>query len=517
MTAKTVMINENLPRFLGERDEITFSPVIFNKTGKNQSFDITISGTNLTIDSAKRTAFIKSGESYTIPFKVTVNSLGASSNEPAAAKITFKATAKESNEVDEVENTLPIVKTTTTETVATAGKTTDSADERIKLSESIRKNGGSVTVNYAASLLPNILSGMEYLKTFPYGCSEQRTSAIMPTIYLKQLYDSVKVPFDLKTKTVREYIDPYQGYQERSLDTILRGYLVEIKNFQRLDGGFGFWMDSLSSEFPLTISLVSALSDIRSIGYTPNDTMMASAVKYIKAEFYANKRPYCTPSKTESCGWPLATRLKAIESILDNNTQDYEAYKMYKLLTFKDGDNLSMVNQSRVLAKLMRINAITKTEKDTLKKILDDQVKYLASNALVYNPRGAFLSSIGEGSRTDATTRFIETLALMGPATVKEYSQIIDNMERWIISEKKKDGSFGSTADTSSVIRSLANIMRTSGELRDVNMLAKISLNNTLLEDKGIDAKNKLDTFSKSITLDQLQDNSNLHLEKTGQ
>lgn len=271
----------------------------------------------------------------------------------------------------------------------------------------------------------------------------------------------------------------------------------------------------MNSDFPLTISLVSALSDIRSIGYTPNDIMMANAVKYLKAEFYANKQTHCIASKDVSCAWPLATRLKTIEAILDNDSQDYEAYKMYKLLTFKNSDNLSMVNQARVLAKLMRINTIAKTEKDALKKTLDDQVKHLASNALVYNPRGAFLSSIGEGSRLEVTTRFIETLALMGPTTMKEYEQIMDNMERWIISEKKKDGSFGSTADTSNVIRSLAHVMRASGELRDVNMLAKISLNTASLEEKGIDQTNKLDIFSKTISLDQLQDASNLHLEKT--
>jgi hypothetical protein len=115
----------------------------------------------------------------------------------------------------------------------------------------------------------------------------------MPTVYLKQLYDSVKVPFDLKTQTVKEYVDPYDGYQERSLDTVIRGYLVEIKNFQRLNGGFGYWTTDQLDDYPLTISLISALSEIRSVGYTPNDTMMDSAVKYLKAKFYENKRPYC--------------------------------------------------------------------------------------------------------------------------------------------------------------------------------------------------------------------------------
>lgn len=515
MTAKTVMVSENLPRFLGSADIVTFSPVVFNKTGRDQSFDVSIVANNMTIQSPTRTVFIKNGASYTVPFEATIVNVPLSSSEPFATKITLKAIAKDSKEVDEVENTLPINMTSTKEMVATVGKTTGSADEKIKLSADIRKNGGSVTVNYAASLLPNILSGIEYLKSFPYGCSEQRTSAIMPTVYLKQLYDSVKVPFDLKTKMVKEYIDQYEGYQERSLDTILRGYLVEIKNFQRLNGGFAYWMDSNYDDYPLTISLVSALSEIRSIGYTPNDTMMESAVGYLKAKFYENKRSYCYGSN--NCSWPVATRLATIEAILDHTSQDYEAYKMYKLLSFDKADSLTQVNQTRVLAKLLRITAISKDEKTSLTALANEQIKNIASNGLVYNPRGAFLGSSGAGSRLDATTRFIETLSIMGPNTMKEYEQITDQMERWIIGEKQKDGSFGSTADTSNVVRSLAHVMRATGELRDVNMLSKISLDTVGVEEKGIDQKNKLDVFSKVIGLDRLQDNSNLHLEKTGQ
>lgn len=391
MTQKTVMITENLPRFLGSADTITFSPVVFNKTGRDQSFDVSIVADNMTIKSPARTVFVKNGESYTVPFDATITDVALSTTEPFASKITFKAVARDSGELDEVENTLPIVMTSTRETVATVGKTESSADEKINLSSDIRKNGGSVTVSYAASLLPNILSGIDYLKTFPYGCSEQRTSAIMPTVYLKQLYDSVKVPFDLKTKTVKEYVDSYQGYQERSLDTIIRGYLVDIKNFQRLNGGFGYWMDSEYDDLPLTIELVSAMAEIRSIGYTPNDAMMEDAAKYLKAKFYENKRPYCFDAK--DCSWDRSVRLAIIEAILDNTPQDYEAYKMYKLLSFDGADSLTQVNRTRVLAKLLRITAIGKDEKDTLTKLANEQIKAIASNGLVYNPRGAFLGS----------------------------------------------------------------------------------------------------------------------------
>lgn len=170
-----------------------------------------------------------------------------------------------------------------------------------------------------------------------------------------------------------------------------------------------------------------------------------------------------------------------------------------------------------MIAKLLRIAAITKDEKDSLQKLANEQIKNIASNGLVYNPRGALLGSAGVGSRLEATTRFLETLAIMGPTTLKEYEQITDQMQRWIISQKQKDGSFGSTADTSDVIRSLAHVMRATGELSDVNMQAKISLDGTSVDEKGIDQKNKLEVFSKVMDLSKLQDDSNLHFEKTGQ
>ncbi len=80
---------------------------------------------------------------------------------------------------------------------------------------------------------------------------------------------------------------------------------------------------------------------------------------------------------------------------------------------------------------------------------------------------------------------------MMGPAILKEYELILEQMQRWMISEKQKDGSFGSTADTSNVVRSLVHIIRATGDLRDVNIQAKISLNGKNIDQKNIDQKNK--------------------------
>lgn len=96
MTTKTVLVSENLPRFLGSADTITLSPVVFNKTGKDQSFEVSITADNITIKSPVQTISIRNGESYTVPFEATVAEAPLSGNEPFFSKITFKAVAKDS-------------------------------------------------------------------------------------------------------------------------------------------------------------------------------------------------------------------------------------------------------------------------------------------------------------------------------------------------------------------------------------------------------------------------------------
>lgn len=54
--------------------------------------------------------------------------------------------------------TLPIVETTTREMVVTSGRVEMSGDEKVEISSSLRQNGGSLDIHYAATLLPGLLS-----------------------------------------------------------------------------------------------------------------------------------------------------------------------------------------------------------------------------------------------------------------------------------------------------------------------------------------------------------------------
>lgn len=85
---------------------------------------------------------------------------------------------------------------------------------------------------------------------------------------LKQVSDRLELPFDLREEKIMQYIDATTGYEEKSIDTLLREYLATIRNFQKSDGGFSFWKDDTASNISLTIGLLHSWSRMQAIGYT---------------------------------------------------------------------------------------------------------------------------------------------------------------------------------------------------------------------------------------------------------
>ncbi len=154
-TSKNVLINDNLPRFLGTSDIVTIAPVVFNKTDKTSTFDITINASNVTLSTGTQSLDIKAGGQLAVPFDLRVASIDQLQNiSPQASKITIHAVSRATGDEDTLEMTLPIIETTTREIVSTSGRADPIQDEKIALQSAIRKNGGLLSIHYAATLLP---------------------------------------------------------------------------------------------------------------------------------------------------------------------------------------------------------------------------------------------------------------------------------------------------------------------------------------------------------------------------
>lgn len=518
VTTQKVIINENVPRFLGSNDTIILSPVVFNKTGKNSIFTVSLTWENIDIENPTQEIKINNWEQKTVEFRVKVKDIWVYSTANPTSKITIKAVSKDTQDSDEIEKFLPIKESSTKETVATVWKTDKvSYTEKIDLTNTILSSA-KLTINFSQTILSNITSGIDFLANFPYGCIEQKQSAILPNVYIKKLYTSAWLPFDLTKKMVKVWVDGDTWYKNISEDEIIKNFIAESITFQKNSLWFWYWTNEPSNapaDFHLTSMVVDGMSEIKSIGYTINDKSIKGAISYLKTRFYANKIEWCSNPDyyNNFCKYSETSRLDAISAILSYDPNDYEAYKMWKLLDTKKEELSTKISKVDVIAKLTKNKNISEWDKKTLKTQAVELVNNIIWEFIVYNPRWAFLGKDSYSSRILNTTNFIGAVSNLWLDNFKDISQIIDNMNRWIISEKK-DWSFGSTQENNYAIKNLTKYIVSSGELKNIKSNIKLLLNSEVIDEKNIDDKNKLEIFTKIIEWNKLKPQNDFVINK---
>lgn len=120
------------------------------------------------------------------------------------------------------------------------------------------------------------------------------------------------------------------------------------------------------------------------------------------------------------------------------------------------------LSHAHLLVKLATLTAVTEKDKKSLLNQAKNTVKKISSEGVVINPRGSFIGRTDASSRLTNTLSFVELATLLGGDTLSENRTVLDQMSRWIMSQKKKDGSFGSTLDTMDVIRSITSVERST-------------------------------------------------------
>lgn len=515
ITNKKVMINENTPSFFGSSDEITLAPVLFNKTGKDQSFDITISATNANVINGKETVYLKNNEQKTIKFKIKLNNIDKNPQQEDFSKINIKAIASETSDQDEIEKLIQIKPTTTSESISTIWKTDlASYEEKIDLSW-LPNTSGLLKINYSATLLTALLDGIDYMQNYPYGCSEQITSTIIPNILIKNLYDATWIEFDLNKKTIKYWDENWEWYKTKTLSEIIKAYLVDINEFQNPDWGYTYWTTKDTiweniSDFGLSSYIVDSIASIKKTWFDIDQTKLDKAVKYLKDSFYKNKIQWCS---LNDCTYSTTDRLNALLAIINYDSTDYEVYKMWKLIDDNSNVNSIRLSKAKLLAKLLNVKWITTEEKTKLKQQSIDIVNKILTEELVFNPKWSYIGKDDYYSRITNTSKLLEIISILWKENFKDSDQIIENIIRWTISQKK-DWSFWSTQDTISVIRAITQYIRNTWDLKDLDMNAKLSINWKQIEERNFDKKNQFEVFSKIVDMWTLIANNSFQVFK---
>jgi uncharacterized protein YfaS (alpha-2-macroglobulin family) len=118
----------------------------------------------------------------------------------------------------------------------------------------------SITVRVTPSPMAALAPALEYLRTFPYGCTEQTVSAFLPSLRVARLLD--RLPTEAARELQRALGD---DFRETTAQHVRDG-ITRLRRLQNPNGGWG-WFEHEQEEPWLTAYALLSLVEARSQGY----------------------------------------------------------------------------------------------------------------------------------------------------------------------------------------------------------------------------------------------------------
>ena len=261
-----IVIDPTLPRFLASKDEFNIPVTIFNGTGKDGKFDISIQVTGPVTIIDKNSAGIevkKDGENVVI-FKGRVgDSIG---------KASFTIKASGNNEKTQANINVPVRPSSPVITKTGSIAVTEKTPSEINLPTEFID--GTQDVRLIISSLPEIkfARSLQYLLGYPHGCVEQTTSKIFPLLYFDELAKAAE-PELFKSNSVWYFVD--EG-------------IKKLVAYQWEDGSFSYWPSGYYINDWTSIYASHFLVEARKAGYqipqSTYDSMISWLENYTKRE-----------------------------------------------------------------------------------------------------------------------------------------------------------------------------------------------------------------------------------------
>src|SRR5205807_2357275 len=243
-------------RFLTEGDTVTISGVVHNflKSDKSTKISLDLNGAQL-LDSPSETVTIKQNGEHRVDWRVQANQVG---------KLTLLAKALTDTESDAVEMTMEIVPHGLKETVGnTTTLTQNDADQTFSLD--LPRNPDSqarkLRIEASPSIAATLFGALDYLTSYPYGCTEQTMSSFLPNVMVAQALK------DVPTAKIRASND---------LDKKVQKGMDRLYAYQHDDGGWGWWKDDKTDPF-MTAYVVDGLTMAGRAGYSVDKARINNA------------------------------------------------------------------------------------------------------------------------------------------------------------------------------------------------------------------------------------------------
>ena len=480
---KDIMVVPLKPRFIVPGDEFYLGAKIFNQTNQRQNLRVELKSGTLFLknDSGKKDIQIEANESKTVYFNVKADQ----SMQKGVHK--FVLFAKNSAYEDVVENTIKITGNDTYEATATAGYSNASlVREFVYLPENIVGDKGGLTIQSSATLAVFLSDALNYLMAYPYGCSEQVASKLDSIAVVKKGLNLENIGDKFELEDVE-----FDG-QKYTIDEVVEIGLARIYENQKSNGGFAYYPDGNPSVY-LTMHMVSTLKNLKDAGYAINDNSLKRAFVYVNNAVGYSKN---------------LQKNKDLVILATNSLLEIKEYGKVNagLINYIKGlrNDKLFLNEQISNTSLTTLAVMLSENENIFGKGYKDEIFNILENKIDIDSRGAFLPSGKNVIWQYYGTQTKDTALLLKAMSKDERdNEILDKILRWLLRSRSKDGSWGSTNNTISVIDAMTDYLIWQRETESEFTL-KILLDDEEKQSFDYNAQTILDQNSLEIPVGEL-------------
>jgi len=468
ITSKPIMARPALPRVLRAGDRFEAGAVITSK-GASGRFEVGFTADGLAVEGEPRkTIELSPGQSQEVRF-VT----GA----PRAGKAKLRFDVKGEGVSDSVEVTREVLTPTTVEAAALYGDTEGATGERLGDLKALRDDVGGLEVSLSSTALAGLAGGVEQLIEYPYGCTEQLTSRLVPLLPLRDLAAALGLKLPEK------------------VDEAVRATVGKVLNNQHSNGGFGLWPESEHEQPWLTAYALWGLGEAQRRGIPVRASALTAATRYLRSSLgHAVAQPH-----------DLAERAFVLDVLAESGEPDAGAAGTL----FEQREKMPLFGKAQLLHAL----ALAKADPSLIQKLtteVEQSLRYDGPRASVSLPEtDEFSGLLDSPTRTSALVlRALVTANPAHPAGPKLALGLLHS---------RRGGRWRSTQETAWALLAL-DAYRRAQEAVSPSFQARVFLGQALLADTTFQGHERL-AFQSSTPMSALQASSGevLAFEKKGQ
>jgi len=465
VTTKKLILRLQAPRFFVERDEVVLSANIHNylPSAKKVKAVVEVPADLMKLLSGKeRVISVPPGGEKRVDWLVKVVREGR-------ARITMKALTDE--ESDAVRMSFPVRVHGMEKTVAAcgsipAGEGTASGTIVLEVPRKRRPSLSRLEVRFSPSLAGAMVDAVPFLVSYPYGCTEQTISRFVSVVLARKTLQRMGLRFE-DLRRIRTNLNPqergdaaarrkrkYKGwgwadnpvFDSAEVDRIIRVGLTRIYNFQKPDGGWGWWAHDESSTY-MTSYVLFGLLTARGADVAVDEGVIKRGLRFlagrmIKDEAYFKKHTWKANPQAFAC-YVLAMGGKPAE-------------KTMKIL-FKGRDYLSVYGKT-----LLALASFLSGDKARADVLLENVLQYVERDE---ENETAWLKTSTSGwwywynSDIESAAFLLKALAALRPR-----SPLVPRLTKWLLNNRRNGYYWRSTRDTTLCISAMADAAAASGE-----------------------------------------------------